>query len=106
MISSPSSSASLAGRIDPLHDSEQHLQVGLPAENRPDGRGDVPRREARRGDLVEQGLEEVIVVAVDERDPDRGAGERARGVEAAEAAPDDDNVGCQDALLTSHYTQN
>ena len=43
--------------------------------------------------LVEHRLEEVVVVAVDDRDPHGGRGERAGSIHAAEAGADDDDVG-------------
>ena len=53
---------------------------------------DLPFGEDARRHLVEQRLEEVVVGAVDDRDPDRLAAERPGGEEAAEAAADDHDV--------------
>ena len=50
------------------------------------------RRQPGRGDLVEQRLEQVMVLAVDERHPHPRMSERARGEEPAEPAPHDDDV--------------
>ena len=74
------------------HVGEQHRDVLLVAQHPPDRRGDVARRQRRRRDLVQQRLEEMVVVAVDQRDADRRARERPRRVEAAEAAADDHDV--------------
>jgi hypothetical protein len=43
--------------------------------------------------LIEQGLEEVMVAAIDERDPNRRTGKRAGGVDTTETTPDDNYVG-------------
>jgi hypothetical protein len=51
------------------HRPQEHLSVVLPRQDGTDGRGDVRRRQARARDLVEQRLEEVMIGAVDERDP-------------------------------------
>ena len=70
----------------------EHRGVPLPAQQVADGRGDVPRREDGRRHLVEQGLEEVVVPAVEERDADGGLVQRARHGESSEPAADDDHL--------------
>ena len=52
--------------------------LDLVPEHRPDRRGDVAGIERGRGDLVEHGLEEVVVAAIDQGDPHRGALEALR----------------------------
>ncbi len=47
------------------------------------------QRQRRRGHLVQQRLEEMVVVTIDERHMDVGATEGPRGVKAAEAAAND-----------------
>jgi hypothetical protein len=79
--------------VDVLRLGEQHRHVRLLAEYPPDWRGHVARRQRCRGDLIQQRLEQVIVVAIEQRHPNRCACERLRGFEAAEAAADDDHVG-------------
>ena len=71
---------------------EQDPDVLLTAQDPPDGRRDVGGRQRRGRDLIEQGLEEVIVVAIDQRDPHRRAGQRARGVQTAKPSAQDDDV--------------
>jgi hypothetical protein len=61
-------------------------------EQAPDDEGDVGRVQAGGGDLVEQRLERVEVVAVDQRDLDRCAGQAAGRGEAAEPGTDHDHV--------------
>src|SRR6185437_13280479 len=86
------------GCIDRRDFAEQYVGVFLAAKEPADRRGDVGRREHRRRDLVEQRLEDVMIRAVDDGDIDGRVLERARGVEAAEAAADDD-----DAWAGDHY---
>ena len=81
--------------VDRLDLAEQHPGVLLPGHHRAQRRGDLARRQAAGGHLVEQRLEEVEVAAVDQRDRDRRALERARRVEPAEAAADDHHPGCR-----------
>ena len=53
---------------------------------------DLRRREGARRHLVGQRLEEVEVAPIDQRDVDRAARELQRGLQAAEAAADDDDA--------------
>jgi hypothetical protein len=71
--------------VDGRDRAEQHGQVGLPREHLADRRADVGRGQPRGRHLVEQGLEEVVVVPVDQRDRCRRALEPAREVQAREA---------------------
>ena len=52
--------------IDALDLAQQDARVLLGRQHRPDGVGDLGRREPGDGHLVEQGLEEVEVPPVDE----------------------------------------
>ena len=54
----------------------------------------VASRKLRRGDLVEQGLELVIVVAVDERDGQPCLDEPLRAADSGESSTDDNGVTC------------
>jgi hypothetical protein len=73
-----------------LRDLGQHDgDVALAAEDRPRRPGDVARRERGGGDLVEQRLEQVVVVAVQQRDLGRGPGQRPRRLQPAEAGAED-----------------
>jgi hypothetical protein len=78
--------------VDGAHVPEQHPAVALAAQDHADRRRDLRGREARRGDLVEQRLEHVVVLAVHERDVHGRAREPARGLQAGKAAADDDDV--------------
>lgn len=73
--------------------SKEYTGVALVAKDRANRRGDLGRREGGGSNLVEQGLEEVMVATVDEGNADRLPGERSCGVQAPEPATDDDDVG-------------
>ena len=64
-----------------MHPAHQYGEVAQLAQHAPDGRRDVRRLQRRSGQLVEQGLEQVVVSLVDQRDPHRGAPQM---IEAAE----------------------
>ena len=82
-----------AGLIDRAHLGEEDLDVPLPPQDPADGRRDVAGRERGHRHLVEQRLEDVMVPAVEDREPNPRAPQRAGGVEPAEAAADDDDMG-------------
>jgi hypothetical protein len=56
------------------------------------GLDDITRIERSGRNLVEQGLEQVMVSPIDERDPHRRTAERTRRGQAAEPAANDHNV--------------
>ena len=63
--------ARCSGRAStPVDLVEQHADVARFGEDRADRRGDVGRRQGGGRDLVEQGLEQVMVAPVDQRDVD------------------------------------
>ena len=68
------------GHVDGRGVGQHHADVRLMAEDPADRRGDVGRAERGGRHLVEQRLEEVVVGAVDDRDP-------ARALAAARAPP-------------------
>ena len=86
---SPAPSARRAADVEAVHRGENDARVRLALEDRAERRRDVRGRKRPRRDLVEERLEEVEVAPVDERDVGRRAPERARRLEAAEAAADD-----------------
>src|SRR5438105_963049 len=83
----------LRAEIDRLRLAEDDVRVFLPPKDRADGVRDDGWIERRRGHLVEQRLEDVVVAAIDERDRHRRVAQRLRRVQAAEAAADDDDTG-------------
>ena len=70
---------------------QQHAHVALAPEDGAERVGDLARRQRAGRDLVGERLEEVEVAAIDEREIDRRRGELQRGLQAAEAAADDDD---------------
>ena len=70
--------------------SDPHVLLGL--EDRPQRIGDLAGGQRAGGDLVGQGLEEVEVAPVDERDLDSGAAQRLDRTQPAEASADDDDA--------------
>ena len=67
--------------------------VRLPPQDPANGRRDVAWRERGHRHLVEQRLEDVMVAAVDDRESNLRAPQRARRVEPAKAAADDHDMG-------------
>ena len=80
--------------------AEHDLDVGPAVKLRSDRRGDIGRRQCCRRDLVQQRLEQMIVVAVDQRDIEWPAGEGLRCGKSAEPGSDDDNAGCHERSLS------
>ena len=78
--------------IEPRHLGEQdpHVLIGL--EDRPQRIGHLARGQGPGGDLVAQGLEEVEVAPVDERDLHVGATQRLDRTQPAKASADDDDA--------------
>ena len=70
-----------------------------------DRRRDVAGRQRRRRHLIEQRLEQVVVVAVEERDAHRRTLQRLRGREPAEAAADDHDVRRASGMRTVHRSE-
>ena len=79
-------------QVRAAHAGDAKLQVILPAQDGAHRLGDLIRRQPGRGHLVEQGLEEVIVVAVQQGDAHRSAGQRLRGAQPAESGSDDHDM--------------
>ena len=72
---------------------QQHRDVRPPAEHAPDRGRDVGGVQGGRGHLVEEGLEEVVVPPVHDGHLRGGALEGLGGVQPAETAADDDDLG-------------
>jgi hypothetical protein len=81
-----------AGQVHPFDLRQEDRDVSRIAQDRAERARDVRRRQRRRGHLVEERLKQVMVSAVHDGDADRMAGQPARGVQPAEAAPDDHDV--------------
>ena len=80
------------GHVDRRRLFEQHARVLLAAQDGANGIGDIARGETGRCNLIQQGLKEVMISAVDDRDANVGALQRPRGVETGKARADDDDV--------------
>ena len=87
--------------INALRLGQYHLGVFLVAQDVAQRFRDVRRRERRGRDLIEQRLEEVMILAIEERDAHADLAERLRGLQSAEAAADDDDAG-QIAMMDVH----
>src|SRR5262249_13372775 len=79
----------LVREVDTHRLGKDDFDVLLLPQNAADGEGDVARVEACRRDLIEERLEGVVILPIDERDPERGLAERVRCVESAESTADD-----------------
>ena len=80
-----------AREVESRHFGHAKLEPRLAPENRPHRPCDVLGFEARRGHLVEQRLEQVIVVAVEQYHVHRRSFECAGGAQPAEPGADNDN---------------
>jgi hypothetical protein len=56
--------------VDALYLAHEHGDIALLAQDVAQRRGDRGRGEAGCGDLVQQGLEQVVILAIDQRDVD------------------------------------
>ena len=82
----------LSCRIDAADICEQRRHLLASAQQVADRPGDFRRRQRSGRDLVEQRLEQMMVAAVDQRDPDRRSGEAKGGLQPAETGADDHDV--------------
>src|SRR6516165_11418174 len=74
-----------ADSIDTRNRGESHRDIALCAYDAADRCGDIGRRKTRGCDLIQQGLEQVIVVPIDQRDLARGSGQPLGRGQPAEA---------------------
>ncbi len=87
-----------AVRFDASGFGQEDRRIPLPPEDAPDGRRNLRRREARRGHLVEQGLEQVVVAAIDDGEAHGRPAQSLGGVEPRESRPHDHHPG----IATGH----
>src|SRR5262245_60121792 len=78
--------------IEPHDFAEKDLTSLLPAQDGPQGASDVGGRQGTRRHLIKQRLKEVKIAAVEQGHLNRGLAQRLSGVQAAEAAADDDDA--------------
>ena len=82
----------LARSIDAADICEQRRHLLASAQQIADRPGNFRRRQRRGRDLVEQRLEQMMVAAIDQRDPDRRTGEAKGGLQPAETGADDHHM--------------
>ena len=78
--------------VDRFSLAQNDFAVRLAPQDSPNRPGDITRTECSGRNLVEQGLEQVMVSAIDQRYPHRPIAERTRRGQAAEPAANDHNV--------------
>ncbi len=88
----PSEHDDLARAIDGRDLAHHHARIALAPEQVAYRPGDVGGRETGGRDLVEQRLEQVVILAIDERDVGVEAAKTLGDGEAAESGPDDDDA--------------
>jgi hypothetical protein len=71
--------------------AQEDLHVALPAQDVADRRGDIARRQPGRRHLVQEGLEDVVVLLVDQDHVDAGAAQRTGGPQTAETPAEHDD---------------
>src|SRR4029077_15376788 len=79
------------GKVDPRDVPPADVEVLLAAQDRARRARDLFGLEPCGGDLIEQWLEEVVVVAIDQDDLHRRAAQRPRGIQPRESRADDDD---------------
>ena len=85
--------------VDPANFPQKHLHVALASKDPANRRPDVTRREGSRRHPVQQGLKEVVVATVEQRDPQGCPFQAAHHAQPTESRADDDNVGTKRARV-------
>ena len=80
-------------RVDAADLAQQRRHLAAAMQQVPDRPGDFRCAEGGGGHLIEQGLEQMVVAAIDDRDVDGRAGEFVDRRQPAEAAADDHDPG-------------
>src|SRR4030088_856068 len=81
-------------KIEARNLCHQNLNIFVAAENRTNGRGDLSGRKTRSRDLIEQGLERMVILAVDYDDLNRSTRQSARGIKPAKSGAHDHHTRC------------
>lgn len=74
--------------VDADHRRHPHFDIALRAQDVPQWRRDVRRRQAGGRDLIQQWLEQMMVAAIHQGDPHHGRSKSAHGPQAGETATD------------------
>jgi hypothetical protein len=77
------------GQVHTVHHAHAKIEPGLAPQDGPHRLGDFFRLEAGRGDLIQQRLEQVVVVAIDEDHVYRHATQRPGRLQPAESGAHD-----------------
>ena len=78
--------------VDAVHTGEQRRDLLAVAQEMADRPGDFGGGERGGRDLIQQRLEQMMVAAVDQRDPHRRAGKAEGGLQPAETGADDHDM--------------
>ena len=78
----------LAFQVDRRGLGKQHLDILLMPENAANRSGNIAGIEPRRGHLVQERLKQVVIPTIEQRDPDRFAGQLLGGVQPAKSTSD------------------
>src|SRR5262245_51565602 len=91
----------LSPEVDVGHLRHEDADVPVALEDRSQWIGDLARRERASRHLIGEGLEEVEVPSVYERDVDRCSAKLHRRLESAEASADDDDPVASTVIIDS-----
>jgi hypothetical protein len=79
---------SSCGQIDTVNLAQQHFDIALVNKQCADRRGNVGRRQSARRNLVQQGLEQMMIVTVDQHHIHRRLRQAADSIEPAKTGAD------------------
>ena len=80
-------------QIDPRDLHQAKIEILLAAEDRARRLRDLLGLEARGRDLIQEGLEQVVIVAIDEHDVHRSASQRAGDAQTSESGTNHNDGG-------------
>ena len=91
-----------AGGINSRNLRQDDIHIVLATKDAANRRRDISGRERCRRHLIEQGLEEVVVVLIDNGHAERGAGKLFGGRKASKAGSNDDHPGASGGRVLRH----
>src|SRR6516162_6999220 len=92
----------LASSVDPRHFRKHGPDISLFTEDAANGRGNISRRKRGRCDLIKQGLKQMVVVAIDQRDVERSVRKTFSSRQPAKAAANNYNSGFGPCAQVAH----